>query len=66
MDAHLSLVNVVQAVGSMLWYEGLHEQHIGQSGIWYCALIRVVAYYWLPHTAWSQLPQSFTRPLMCQ
>ena len=38
----LSLVNAVQAVGSMLWYKGLKEQHIGQSGIWYRALIRAL------------------------
>ena len=43
----LSVINATQAVGSMLWYKGLTEQQIGQSGIWYniCTLIRIISYY---------------------
>ena len=45
----LSIFNAVQAVGSMLWYKGLDQQKIGQSGIWYCcAFIGIICCHWLP------------------
>ena len=35
----LSLVNVVQAVGSMLWFTGKHRPASGHAGIWYIATV---------------------------
>ncbi|XP_065910058.1 transmembrane protein adipocyte-associated 1 homolog [Dysidea avara] len=49
----LSLVNAVQAVGSMLWYKGLHEQQLGQSGICMVTLTTVLyEILYVPMTYW--------------
>ena len=30
----LSVVNIVQAIGSMFWFNGKEHKHLGNAGIW--------------------------------
>lgn len=60
----LSLINAIQAIGSMLWYKGLREQSIGQSGICMVTLTTIIyETTYVPMTYWIFLRNFLkTRP----
>lgn len=59
----LSFVNIFQAIGSMMWFNGLNHKKIASAGIWYIHLLTsdiIVFKPWLVQNCLSLVFRSIT------